>query len=222
MWAEGGYVFVGRQDASGVAQALAENGIEYLICSIANTHEHGLLWPLSHVLDAKHVIVYVDDESLTFSKRTDHYRRFLSKVIDQCRKWDDEPVSSSWRFLPVFYIDINLPSISSFAHRMAQASKQFGTFELSSKNAFDREVDQGMAFGREPEELKTLMASSVCIYGAGKRNSAEIVSAHRLSAMQPAPEDEYRWIQTLGDLRQESNLAWVGHQTEPKVVDLSL
>lgn len=176
-WRKGGYILATQQDASDVTLALSENQIPYEIFGLSSTHELSLLRSFTHVLDDQKVIVYVDDTSAAQSKRYEDYKRFQSKIIDYCRRWDDEPAPQTWQFLPVFYVDINLPFISGFAYRMRQASRQFGTTVLSSKNTFDREVEQRINYSRDLEELRLVAANSVCIYGGGRRNYPEIRSA---------------------------------------------
>lgn len=178
IWSNGGYVFVNRQDAGDVVQSLAENDIPYEVFALSGTHKHNLLWGITHVFDVGRVVVYVDDEALPATKRNEDLKPFLAKVIEQCRKWDEEPAPESWRFMPIFYIDINLLTVSGFAHRMRQASKQFGIFVLTSRSAYYREVDPRLSLGLDMDEVKSAMANSTRIYGGGRRNYQEILNAY--------------------------------------------
>lgn len=219
MWSKGGYIFVTRQDAGDVVQTLAENNIPYDVFPLSGTYEHHLLWSsITHALDVGRVVVYVDDEALPTNKRSEDFKRFLAKVIDQCRKWDEEPAPASWRFMPVFYIDINLPTVTGFAHRMRQASKQFGTFVLTSKNTFDREIDQRLSTGRDADEIKSVSANSLCIYGGGWRNYPEIRNAYSLIASDEARSLE--WKQDLERMKGQTVLAFVADPNAPRVVRL--
>lgn len=219
MWSKGGYIFVTRQDAADVVQTLAENNIPYDIFALSGTYEHHLLWSsITHAVDVGRVVVYVDDEALPANKRVEDFKRFLSKIIEQCRKWDDEPAPASWRFMPVFYIDINLPTITGFAHRMRQASKQFGTFVLTSKNAFDREIDQRLSLSRDADEIKSVAANSLCIYGGGWRNYPEIRNAHSLIDSDETKSPE--WKLDLEKMKGQSILAFVADPNAPQIIRL--
>lgn len=220
MWSNGGYVFVNRQDAGDVVQALAENDIPYDVFALSGTHEHHLLWSgITHVLDVGRVVVYVDDETLPATKRNEDFKRFLAKVIEQCRKWDEEPAPESWRFLPVFYIDISLVTVSGFAHRMRQASKQFGTFVLTSRNAYDREVDQRLSTGRDIDEVKSVMANSTCVFGGGRRNYQEILNAYSQSSATGETGGSLS-NEDLDIMRGETVLAFVADSENPRIIRL--
>lgn len=222
-WSKGGYIFVTRQDASEVIQALAENRIAYEIFNLSGTHENAILRTLTHPVEDQQVVVYVDDETLPASKRNEDLKRFLGKVIEQCRKWDDEPAPESWRFMPVFYIDINLPTVSGFAHRMRQVSKQFGTFVLSSKNTFDREVDQRTGYhNRDQDELKSVIMNSVGIYGGGRRNHSEILNAYSLSASARGEAESLVTTDDLDRMKDETILGMVTDPEQPRVIRLPL
>lgn len=221
-WRKGGYIFVTRQDAADVIQMLAQHQIAYEIFGISSIHELALLRSFTSVLDDERVIVYVDDENIAATRRTEDFKRFQSKVIEHCRKWDEEPAPASWRFLPVFYVDINLPVISGFAHRMRQASKQFGTFVLSSKNAFDREVDQRINSSRDSDEPKSIAANSVCIYGGGRRNHPEIEAALSSQPALEAPDSAGTQIyqEDIDKMKGETIFALVAGLSSARVIRL--
>ena len=220
MWSKGGYVFVNRQDAGDVVQALSENDIPYDVFPLSGTHEHHLLWSgITHVLDVGRVVVYVDDEALPANKRNEDFKRFLAKVIEQCRKWDEEPAPESWRFMPIFYVDINLVTVSGFAHRMRQASKQFGTFVLTSRNIYDREVDQRLSSGRDIDEVKSVMANSICIFGGGRRNYQEILNSYAQSSTTSENGGSIS-KDDLDRMREETILAFVAHHENPRIIRL--
>lgn len=219
LWAKGGYVFTGRQDAADVIRVLNESKIDYEVFPLSSTHEHCLLMGIARVVDDKKVFVYVDDDSLPANKRNDDYKRFLGKVIEQCRKWDDESISHDWSFLPIFYVDLTLASVTGYSVRMVQARKRFGTYVLSSKNTFEREVDQRLAGFRETDEMNSIVANSVCIYGSGKRNHAEILKSYGFVSTPSISGPSGSWGKDLADLQTESSLAFANHP-EPRVIDL--
>lgn len=220
VWSRGGYVFVNRGDAGDVVQALAENDIPYDVFPLSGIHEHLLLWSsIKHVLDVGRVVVYVDDEALPSNKRNEDFKRFLSKVIEQCRKWDEEPVHESWRFMPIFYVDFNLATVSGFAHRMRKSSKQFGTFVLTSRNAYDREVDQRLSSGRDIDEVKSVMANSICVFGGGRRNYQEILNSYSQSSTTGENGGSIS-KDDLDRMRDETVLAFVAHPENPKIIRL--
>lgn len=180
LWSGGGYVITNRIDAGDVVRVLSELDITYVLFSLADTKEHSLIFTLANARIEKRVFIYVDDERDHLLKRTEDFRRFQAKVVDKCRDWKDDPKDASWDYLPTFYVDVDLPSMSGFMVNMAQVRKRIGYCMLTSKAWQDIAVSQrlGIMAEKEVEEYKSVKANSITIYGSGRRNHKEAMGSH--------------------------------------------
>jgi hypothetical protein len=180
LWSGGGYVISNRKDAGDVVRVLSELSIPYELFSLSDTKEHNLIHTLASAREDKNVFVYIDDERDHLLKRTEDFRRFQAKVIDKCRDWKDDPKDANWDFLPTFYVDVDLPSMSGFMVYMAQVRKRIGYCMLTSKSWQDIAVSQrlGIMTEKEVEEYKSVKANSITIYGSGRRNHKEAMGSH--------------------------------------------
>ncbi|MBI6883285.1 hypothetical protein [Pseudomonas putida] len=210
VWAKGGYILTGSQDAADVIRVLKENAIAYSVFSMATTREHNILSSLTAVLDDEIVRVYIDDESAPLGRRNDDYKRFLANIIEQCRKWNEGASYEGWRYLPVFYIDLPFANTPGYAVRMWRERQRIGSFVLMSKSIHDREIAAlGTAYS-DSEELYSCVANSISIFGSGKRHHAEILADFELRN-QGSPSDD--------EIRQESSLGI--YLPDLKIIDLS-
>lgn len=180
LWANGGYVVTNRQDASKVVRVLNELSIAYELFSTADTKEHSVIYTLAQVRNIKRVYVYIDDDREHLIKRTEDFRRFQGKVMDKCRDWVGEPVEANWDFLPLLFVDMDLPSTNGFMTAMSQFRKQIGHCMVASKAWQDVAVGRalGIISEREQEEYKMVKANSVTVYGSGRRNHEEAIGSH--------------------------------------------